>query len=102
MAMIAAGADAQLEARTRRLGRRLFAAVRRHDEGADGWLDRRLMQFSMRDERVKAQLFRFVDVLPALRSPAQINGHLREYLSDVRDALPLVLAKGVDWLPRDG
>ena len=96
------GYDTQLDSRTRDIGARLFAAVRRRGEGAGSWLDRRLMQFSMRDEAVKAQLFRFVDVLPALRSPAQVNSHLREYLSDVRGNLPFALAKGVDWLPRDG
>src|SRR5438552_10485292 len=56
----------------------------------------------MRDERVKAQLFRFVDVLPALSSPAQINGLLREHLDPVPDRLPDLLGQAVRFLPEDG
>ena len=42
----------------------------------------RIMEWSMRDPAFKAQLFRFVDVLPSLESPAEIVRHLREYLGD--------------------
>lgn len=39
-----------------------------------------LMNWAMQDERFKTQLFRFVDVLPTLQTPAEITRHLREYL----------------------
>jgi hypothetical protein len=42
----------------------------------------RLMEWSMRDEAFKAQLFRFVDALPSLRSSGEIVRHLKEYLGD--------------------
>ena len=42
----------------------------------------RVMEWSMRDPAFKAQLFRFVDVLPSLTSSAEIVRHLREYLGD--------------------
>jgi RHH-type proline utilization regulon transcriptional repressor/proline dehydrogenase/delta 1-pyrroline-5-carboxylate dehydrogenase len=43
-----------------------------------------LMDWAMREERFKTQLFRFVDVLPTLNSSAQIAKHLKEYLDDGR------------------
>jgi RHH-type proline utilization regulon transcriptional repressor/proline dehydrogenase/delta 1-pyrroline-5-carboxylate dehydrogenase len=52
------------------------------------WWDDRLMAWSMRDEDLKVQLFRFVDVLPMLGSAESVTGHLHEYLDKVRDRLP--------------
>jgi RHH-type proline utilization regulon transcriptional repressor/proline dehydrogenase/delta 1-pyrroline-5-carboxylate dehydrogenase len=40
------------------------------------------MEWSMKDPAFKTQLFRFVDVLPSLNSPAEIVRHLQEYLGD--------------------
>src|ERR1043166_569196 len=42
----------------------------------------RVMEWSMKDPAFKTQLFRFVDVLPALKSNAEIVRHLQEYLGD--------------------
>lgn len=42
----------------------------------------RIMEWSMKDPAFKTQLFRFVDVLPALRSPQEVVRHLKEYLGD--------------------
>jgi RHH-type proline utilization regulon transcriptional repressor/proline dehydrogenase/delta 1-pyrroline-5-carboxylate dehydrogenase len=67
-----------------------------------GPLDEALMNLSMRDEAIKTQLFRFVDVLAALRSPSQISRHLREYLQIVRDRLPPIASLAADYLPTDG
>ena len=36
----------------------------------------------MKDPAFKAQLFRFVDVLPSLSSSSEIVRHLQEYLGD--------------------
>src|SRR6476660_10046841 len=41
-----------------------------------------LMEWAMRDEHFKTQLFRFVDVLPTLESSAEVARHLKEYLGD--------------------
>jgi RHH-type proline utilization regulon transcriptional repressor/proline dehydrogenase/delta 1-pyrroline-5-carboxylate dehydrogenase len=43
-----------------------------------------LMEWSMKDEQFKTQLFRFVDVLPTLTSSGEIARHLREYLDNDR------------------
>ncbi len=42
----------------------------------------------MADESVKVQMFRFVDVLPMLRTHASVTRHLREYFEDVKRHLP--------------
>jgi RHH-type proline utilization regulon transcriptional repressor/proline dehydrogenase/delta 1-pyrroline-5-carboxylate dehydrogenase len=42
----------------------------------------RIMEWSMKDPAFKAQLFRFVDVLPSLGSSSEIVRHLQEYLGD--------------------
>ena len=50
----------------------------------------RLMEWSMRDPAFKAQLFRFVDVLPTLDSSAEIVRHLQEYLGDQARYFPAI------------
>jgi RHH-type proline utilization regulon transcriptional repressor/proline dehydrogenase/delta 1-pyrroline-5-carboxylate dehydrogenase len=63
-----------------------------------------LMDWSMRDEHFKTQLFRFVDVLPTLTSSSEIAKHLKEYLGDdevkLSPALRMGLkaAGGMSWL----
>ena len=63
-----------------------------------------LMEWAMRDEQFKTQLFRFVDVLPTLTSSGEITRHLNEYLGEdqvnLSPALRLGLkaAGGASWL----
>src|SRR5258706_5116765 len=67
-----------------------------------------IMEWAMRDEHFKTQLFRFVDVLPTLRSSSEISRHLNEYLLDNHVNLPPALrvalkaAGGVSWLFGEG
>src|SRR5213080_69005 len=65
-------------------GTRIFELVDQHPERlfSKAGFYQRLMALSMRDERFKAQLFRFVDVLPSLRRSSEIVEHLDEYFSD--------------------
>jgi len=81
---------ADLERHTQRIGRELFATVDQHQPHLlqRRWWDEWLMDWAMRDESLKVQLFRFVDVLPMLRTTEAIVGHLHEYLSEVRTSLP--------------
>jgi RHH-type proline utilization regulon transcriptional repressor/proline dehydrogenase/delta 1-pyrroline-5-carboxylate dehydrogenase len=67
-----------------RLGSRIFQLVDKHPEPlfSKAGFYQRLMALSMRDERFKVQLFRFVDVLPSLRHSREIIEHLNEYFSD--------------------
>lgn len=52
------------------------------------WWDDRLLSVAMADESVKVQMFRFVDVLPRLKTHADITRHLQEYFEEVRHHLP--------------
>src|SRR5262249_24914592 len=44
--------------------------------------DDRIMDWAMRDESVKVQMFRFVDVLPMLSTNRSITEHLQEYFCE--------------------
>src|ERR1051326_2260304 len=50
-----------------------------------------LMDWAMKDEQFKVQLFRFVDVLPTLTSASEVARHLREYLDNEQVKLSPVL-----------
>src|SRR6266498_3153299 len=73
-----------LQSEIERRGKRVFELVDNHLEPlfSKAGFYQRLMALSMRDERFKAQLFRFVDVLPSLRRSSEIVEHLDEYFSD--------------------
>src|ERR1700687_1923762 len=93
-----------LETMTQRYGREIFARI---DRGGPvpftpAWWDDRLMEWSMGDEAIKVQLFRFVDVLPLLRTPADIARHLREYFGQAQGRLPGWLTLGLNLIPSDG
>ena len=65
-------------------GRQLFAAVAQEkpslfDKGR--WTGA-LMDWCMRDEAFKVQMFRFVDVFPSLATPDALVRHLQEYFDD--------------------
>src|SRR5262249_16284522 len=95
--------DAELEALTQDYGREIFARLggERPFLFTPRWWDDRLMGWGMRDEAVKVQLFRFVDVLPMLPSPAAIVRHLREYFAEA-DGVPVWLRLGLRLLPSRG
>src|SRR5687767_4069444 len=75
------------EARVQAIGRELFERVageRQAFYSADRWTAA-LFAWSLANEEAKLQLFRFVDVLPALEQDGDLVRHLREYFGG-RDA----------------
>lgn len=75
----------QLENSIRQYGERLFNAM--DDAGSPSLFTAKglyssLMDWAMKDEKFKVQLFRFVDVLPTLTSSSQVSKHLSEYLDN--------------------
>src|SRR6478672_8659537 len=79
-----------IEVLTQTIGREIFANL---DDSKPyiwhrKWWDERLLAWSMHDEQLKVQLFRFVDVLPMLKSSEAVMRHLHEYLDLVREKLP--------------
>lgn len=81
---------AEIESRTQEIGRWLFdhLKVERPSMLQRRWWDDQIMRFAMRDEQLKTELFRFVDVLPMLRDSKDLFQHLTEYLGQARHALP--------------
>jgi len=99
--------DANLEPFVRIWGDKIFSLIEAAETPAlfskKGFYGA-LMEWAMRDEQFKTQLFRFVDVLPTLTSSAEISRHLNEYLGEdqvnLSPALRLGLkaAGGASWL----
>src|SRR5207249_12152336 len=95
-----------LQSEIERRGKRVFELVDKYREPlfSKAGFYQRLMALSMHDEQFKTQLFRFVAVLPLLRSSNEIIQHLQEYFSDNDDGFhPLVrtgvrLARLVPWI----
>ncbi len=55
----------------------------------------RLLDWSMRNDALKSQLFRFVDVLPSLESSREIARHAADYLGETEAGLPKAVRWGV-------
>src|SRR5438874_7118963 len=86
-----------LQTEIERRGERIFDLVDRHPESlfSKAGFYQRMMQFSMRDEQFKVQLFRFVDVLASLRRSRDIVQHLEEYFAEMRNGFAPALHTGV-------
>src|SRR5437879_4373976 len=78
-------------------GRRIFELVDKYPESlfSKAGFYQRLMTFSMRDERFKTQLFRFVAVLPSLRRSSEIIQHLEQYFSNTNNGFHALVGTGV-------
>lgn len=59
------------------------------------WWSGKVLDWSMRDEAFKVELFRFVDVFPTLRSPEEIARHLREYFARPEQDFPAMFQWGL-------
>src|SRR5215475_3287791 len=77
-----------LQSEIEQRGQRIFELVDKHPESlfSKAGFYQGLMTLSMRDEQLKHQLFRFVDVLPSLRTSGEIVQHLQEYFAEARDS----------------
>ena len=86
-----------LQSEVEQRGEKIFELVDKHPERifSKAGFYQRLMTLSMRDERFKTQLFRFVAVLPSLRGSRQIIQHLEEYFSDGENGFHPLLGVGV-------
>jgi RHH-type transcriptional regulator, proline utilization regulon repressor / proline dehydrogenase / delta 1-pyrroline-5-carboxylate dehydrogenase len=81
---------AAIEAETQRLGRYVWEHLSRRQPSMfeRRWWDERIMAAAMADESLKVQMFRFVDVLPRLKSHGDVTRHLQEYFLEVKEHLP--------------
>jgi len=97
-----------LQSEVEQRGRRILGLVDKHPESlfSKAGFYQRLMTLSMRDEQLKLQLFRFVDVLPSLRTSGEIVEHLQEYFANAHDSRKVSeflgagirLARMVPWI----
>jgi RHH-type transcriptional regulator, proline utilization regulon repressor / proline dehydrogenase / delta 1-pyrroline-5-carboxylate dehydrogenase len=86
-----------LQSEIEQRGARIFELVDKHPDllFSKAGFYQRIMELSMRDERFKVQMFRFVDVLPSLRNSDEIVKHLEEYFAGVRDGFAPAIQTGV-------
>ena len=98
--------DEQLEADTHRLGTDIWQHLsrRRPSMFERRWWDDRILGAAMADESLKVQMFRFVDVLPRLKTHRDVTRHLQEYFLEVKEHLPFAIEMvrfGVEHLSPD-
>lgn len=79
-----------IDRRAREIGQAIFQRAREAEPSIirSEWWMARLLDWSTADPQRKLQLFRFIDVLPALASDEQVAAHLAEYLLDPKVPLP--------------
>ncbi len=77
---------ARLEEETRAIARHLHG--RAESAPPRGTLADELLEVAMRDEAFRTDLFRFIDVLPALADDHEVARHVREYLAQPARRLP--------------
>jgi RHH-type proline utilization regulon transcriptional repressor/proline dehydrogenase/delta 1-pyrroline-5-carboxylate dehydrogenase len=85
------------EVQTKEIGREIFACVadQRPSIFRADWWQGQAMEWAMRDEAFKVQLFRFVDVFPTLRTSEEVARHLQEYFDHPSGELPSALRWGL-------
>jgi RHH-type proline utilization regulon transcriptional repressor/proline dehydrogenase/delta 1-pyrroline-5-carboxylate dehydrogenase len=88
--------ERRLEERTKEIGRELYASM---SGEIPSFFDRkrwsgRLMEWVMRDDNFRVRLFRFIDVLPALRRDDHVVRLLKEYFSAEED-IPPIIRRGI-------
>ncbi len=92
-----------LEERVKRVGSEIYSLI---GDQVPSVFDKRrwkgkIMEWAMKDEAFKVQLFRFVDVLPCLKTDELVVGLLNEYFSDL-EKTPMMLRQGLGWMPGKG
>jgi len=86
-----------IEARTQEIGREMLNATLDNKGGflsSQFWQDKS-MDWAMKDEAFKVQLFRFVDAFPMLSTPAMVHDHLVDYLSQPGVTTPPGMSAGL-------
>lgn len=86
-----------LERQVHSFGEQIFSQI---DSAKPGWLSPdyytdMLLDWSMRDDDLKVSLFRFVDILPALREPEAVVSHAQEFAEILRQKIPPIIKWGL-------
>jgi RHH-type proline utilization regulon transcriptional repressor/proline dehydrogenase/delta 1-pyrroline-5-carboxylate dehydrogenase len=105
--MVAQAAPPVYEAQTQTLAQSLLASVLGEGKSLLAqWRDQlrwedKLLAWAMENPHLRAQLFRLIDVLPSLKSKAEVARHLQEYLSDPAVELPGMLKSLLNFADPD-
>lgn len=91
------GSDSSFQAAVKAKGETIFNMVEGDGQSVfsrDYWYGQ-IMDWSMKNESFKTQMFRFVDVLPYLNSGSEVARHLKEYFAEGGEELPKVFNFGL-------
>jgi RHH-type transcriptional regulator, proline utilization regulon repressor / proline dehydrogenase / delta 1-pyrroline-5-carboxylate dehydrogenase len=92
-----------LEDRILEKGQQIFRAEAKQKKGfLSIGLDEHLMEWAMKDDALKVQLFRFVDVYPMLKTPEDIVSHLQEYLGASAQSFAIATKLGLNIASASG
>lgn len=89
--------DSELNSKIISRGREFFAGIRGETPSLFNkgeWMGK-VMDWSMRNENFKVQMFRFVDVFPTLTNGRLLADHIREYFGGGQE-MPAVVSWGAD------
>jgi RHH-type proline utilization regulon transcriptional repressor/proline dehydrogenase/delta 1-pyrroline-5-carboxylate dehydrogenase len=92
-----------LESGIRRIGFDIYTAMGRSVPSifdTRKWKGK-IMEWAMKDEAFKVQLFRFIDVLPSLKTDALVLRILKEYFGDTENT-PRIISQGIKRISREG
>lgn len=86
----AGGGGSAEEARIVEIGTEMLSRAKGHKAGilSAKFYSDKLMNWSMKDQAFKVQLFRFVDAFPVLTTPEMVHDHLVDYLGQPGVKLP--------------
>lgn len=92
------------EAEIKRLGAEMFERMKGQKPSVfqKDWWSGKMMDFSMKDEAFKVEMFRFVDAFPTLRDPVQVAVHLQEYFCRPEQDFPASFQWGLNRVKPEG
>jgi RHH-type proline utilization regulon transcriptional repressor/proline dehydrogenase/delta 1-pyrroline-5-carboxylate dehydrogenase len=96
-APVPAAVSSELEPRIRAIGEEILRHARAHKAGllSAKFYSDKMMDWTMKDENFKVQLFRFVDTFPVLTTPEMVHDHLMDYLTQPGVKLPAGMDVGL-------
>ena len=87
-----------IERQTQAIGREIFSRLQTESPSVFhfAWWDEKILDWCMHDETLKVQMFRFIDVLPLLKTGDQVARHLQEYFLNHKEIFPIAVQWGLD------
>jgi RHH-type transcriptional regulator, proline utilization regulon repressor / proline dehydrogenase / delta 1-pyrroline-5-carboxylate dehydrogenase len=89
----------EIEQQTKIIGREIFSRLKTESPSVFhfAWWDEKILDWCMRDETLKVQMFRFIDVLPMLKTGEQVARHLQEYFLAHAEIFPIAVQWGLNF-----